>query len=87
MALPGPGDRQDRVAARMGVSESAAGARRQHGNAAATSIGALQPADRTGAAYVKLGQLLSTRPDLLSDDYIAALSRLQADVPPGPGRR
>ena len=40
-----------------------------------------------GPVYVKLGQLLSTRPDLLSDDYIAALSRLQADVPPGPGRR
>lgn len=35
-----------------------------------------------GPVYVKLGQLLSTRPDLLSDDYIAALSRLQADVPP-----
>ena len=37
-----------------------------------------------GPVYVKLGQLLSTRPDLLSDDYIAALSRLQADVPPVP---
>ena len=35
-----------------------------------------------GPVYVKLGQLLSTRPDLLSDDYISALSRLQADVPP-----
>ena len=35
-----------------------------------------------GPVYVKLGQLLSTRPDLLSDDYITALSRLQADVPP-----
>ena len=34
-----------------------------------------------GPVYVKLGQLLSTRPDLLSDDYIEALSRLQADVP------
>lgn len=34
-----------------------------------------------GPVYVKLGQLLSTRPDLLSDDYITALSRLQADVP------
>ena len=35
-----------------------------------------------GPVYVKLGQLLSTRPDLLSDDYISALSRLEADVPP-----
>ena len=37
-----------------------------------------------GPVYVKLGQLLSTRPDLLSDDYITALSRLQADVPAVP---
>ena len=34
-----------------------------------------------GPVYVKLGQLLSTRPDLLSEEYISALSRLQADVP------
>ena len=37
-----------------------------------------------GPVYVKLGQLLSTRPDLLSDDYITALSRLQAYVPAVP---
>lgn len=37
-----------------------------------------------GPVYVKLGQLLSTRPDLLGDDYIAALSQLQADVPAVP---
>jgi predicted unusual protein kinase regulating ubiquinone biosynthesis (AarF/ABC1/UbiB family) len=34
--------------------------------------------------YVKLGQLLSTRPDLLSPDYLDELSKLQADVPPVP---
>lgn len=33
-----------------------------------------------GPAYVKLGQLLSTRPDLLPDDYLKALSTLQDDV-------
>ncbi|RCU42465.1 AarF/ABC1/UbiB kinase family protein [Chryseobacterium lacus] len=33
-----------------------------------------------GPAYVKLGQLLSTRPDLLPDDYLLALSELQDDV-------
>ncbi|NEP45985.1 MAG: AarF/ABC1/UbiB kinase family protein, partial [Okeania sp. SIO2H7] len=37
-----------------------------------------------GPVYVKLGQLLSTRPDLLPEDYIDALSTLQADVPPVP---
>ncbi|MEO0940715.1 MAG: AarF/ABC1/UbiB kinase family protein, partial [Cyanobacteria bacterium J06642_12] len=34
-----------------------------------------------GPVYVKLGQLLSTRPDLLPASYIEALSKLQADVP------
>jgi predicted unusual protein kinase regulating ubiquinone biosynthesis (AarF/ABC1/UbiB family) len=35
-----------------------------------------------GPFYVKLGQLLSTRPDLLPPNYIEALSALQAQVPP-----
>jgi ubiquinone biosynthesis protein len=34
-----------------------------------------------GPFYVKLGQLLSTRPDLLPPNYIEALSALQAKVP------
>ena len=37
-----------------------------------------------GPVYVKLGQLLSTRPDLLPADYIEALSTLQDEVPPAP---
>ncbi|HEY9656701.1 MAG TPA: AarF/UbiB family protein, partial [Crinalium sp.] len=35
-----------------------------------------------GPVYVKLGQLLSTRPDLLPPEYITALTALQAEVPP-----
>ncbi|WP_175546969.1 AarF/UbiB family protein [Modicisalibacter ilicicola] len=35
-----------------------------------------------GPAFVKLGQILSTRPDLLPEPYIDALVRLQADQPP-----
>jgi ubiquinone biosynthesis protein len=34
-----------------------------------------------GPVYVKLGQLLSTRPDLLPPEYIEALSSLQSNVP------
>jgi ubiquinone biosynthesis protein len=37
-----------------------------------------------GPAYVKLGQVLSTRPDLLPDPYIRELERLQDDVGPIP---
>ncbi len=37
-----------------------------------------------GPFYVKLGQLLSTRPDLLSPNYIEALTALQSNVPPAP---
>jgi ubiquinone biosynthesis protein len=38
--------------------------------------------ERLGPTYVKLGQLLSTRGDLLPPPYIEALSRLQDDVAP-----
>src|SRR5690348_858100 len=37
-----------------------------------------------GPAYIKLGQVLSTRPDLLPESYIHELERLQDDVGPIP---
>ena len=37
-----------------------------------------------GPVYIKLGQLLSTRPDLLPPAYIRELSSLQSTVPPIP---
>ena len=35
-----------------------------------------------GAVFIKLGQVLSTRPDLLPPDYIAEFARLQDAAPP-----
>ena len=38
--------------------------------------------EELGPTFVKLGQLLSTRPDLLPESYITELSALRADVRP-----
>jgi ubiquinone biosynthesis protein len=38
--------------------------------------------ERMGPTYIKLGQMLSTRVDLISPAYVQALSRLQDDVAP-----
>jgi ubiquinone biosynthesis protein len=40
--------------------------------------------EESGGMFVKLGQVLSTRSDLLPVDVVAELSRLQNDVPPAP---
>ncbi len=37
-----------------------------------------------GASFIKFGQVMSTRPDLLPPDVIAELSKLQESVPPFP---
>jgi ubiquinone biosynthesis protein len=38
--------------------------------------------EELGPTFAKLGQILSTRPDLLPPEFIAELSKLQDDVPP-----
>src|SRR5436190_20897219 len=40
--------------------------------------------EQLGTTYLKLGQLLSSRPDLLPDVYIEELGRLVDEVPPFP---
>ena len=40
--------------------------------------------EELGPTYIKLGQILSTRPDLVPPDFVAELAKLQDDVPPFP---
>jgi ubiquinone biosynthesis protein len=42
--------------------------------------------EELGPIFVKFGQLLSTRPDLVPEDIATELTRLQDDVPPFEGR-
>ena len=49
------------------------------------AVGLASALEELGPCFIKLGQLLSTRPDLLPANYIEALSRLQNTVTPVPG--
>lgn len=49
--------------------------------AAATARALRSALSEAGVTFVKLGQMLSTRPDLLPGAYVAELSRLHSDVP------
>ena len=40
--------------------------------------------EELGPTFIKAGQILSTRADLLSPEYMAELSKLRTDVPPEP---
>ena len=40
--------------------------------------------ERLGPAYIKLGQMLATRPDIVGEDVAAALEHLQDRLPPFP---
>lgn len=40
--------------------------------------------ERLGATFIKFGQILSTRPDLLNPEYTGALAKLQDGVAPAP---
>ena len=49
-----------------------------------TAVRIRQVLEELGPSFVKLGQIVSTRPDLLPEDIIEELKRLQDDVPPVP---
>ncbi len=42
--------------------------------------------EELGPTFIKFGQILSSRRDLITDDYFIELSKLQSGVPPFPGK-
>ena len=76
----GLGDFADRSGLRALVSE-------ESGNGGPSREKAEQFRQRLvelGPAYIKLGQVLSTRPDLIPEPYVEELEKLQDEVPPIP---
>ncbi len=53
-------------------------------NGKTPAIHVRQALEELGPTFVKLGQILSTRPDLLPPAYLLELTRLQDAVPPAP---
>ena len=70
--------------AALGVLAHAGGARISHGARRTFPHRLRRTLERLGPPFVKLGQALSLRPDLLSDELIAELQHLQDAVEPFP---
>jgi ubiquinone biosynthesis protein len=80
VAIAGRGLQVSRVAAKQGLTARGSG-----GSPPAEQARALRASiEDLGGVYVKLGQLLATRPDLLPPEAVAELGQLHASVTPLP---
>jgi ubiquinone biosynthesis protein len=57
---------------------------RAHIETLSTAVRVRMALEELGPTFIKLGQVLSTRPDLVPSEFVAELSRLQQAVPPFP---
>ena len=76
-----------RIAARHGLGPYLRGRRRQEDAArgpAALALSLRRALEEGGVTFTKLGQLLSTRRDLLPEEFISELARLQDRAEPAP---
>lgn len=64
----------------LGRSRSTVGRQNRPGTAVALRMALTEG----GVTFIKLGQMLSTRPDLLPPAYMSELSQLHSQVPPDP---
>ena len=71
-----------RILVRHGLGVLADGAAKRDPPLQTTPARVVQAIQELGPTYVKLGQILSTRPDILPDEYVEALAQLQDDVLP-----
>ncbi len=69
-----------RIASRHGLAQFIRRSRGGRSTQNATPEALAAALEDGGPTFVKLGQMLSSRSDLLSDEYVAALARLQSQV-------
>jgi ubiquinone biosynthesis protein len=72
------------VVDRTGLSALIPGRKREDGGRMPAGIRLRKVLEDLGPSFVKLGQLMSTRPDLIPEDILVELKKLQDDVPPEP---
>jgi ubiquinone biosynthesis protein len=69
---------------RTGLGSLVAGKGAGEAQQVSTAVRIRRVLEELGPSFIKLGQILSTRPDLLPEDILVELKRLQDDVPPVP---
>jgi len=69
---------------RTGLGSLAPGKREGGAGELSTAVRIRRVLEELGPSFIKLGQILSTRPDLIPEDILVELKRLQDDVPPVP---
>ncbi|NND30814.1 MAG: hypothetical protein HKN97_19680, partial [Myxococcales bacterium] len=72
------------VVERTGLSTLIPGRKRGDGARTPTGIRLRKVLEDLGPSFVKLGQIMSTRPDLIPEDILVELKKLQDEVPPEP---
>lgn len=72
------------IAARHGLTRFVRRARPVETVPRDTAVALRMALSDAGVTFVKLGQMLATRPDLVPPRYVDELSRLHSDVPPEP---